>query len=191
MTEREVADLELCGNALCLDFANTVTSRRHATAYDYIATYPALGRWLAHAGVPDPHVPVARRAAVLHESHELRDAIYRTFSAVASAHPVAAADLTYLGHAYGRAVSHATIAPRDGGGFHLRQAAPRAEAPLWTVVLSAGDLLLAGDHDRLGECPGCGWLFRDTSRNRTRRWCSMATCGSRDKMARHYRRSRA
>jgi predicted RNA-binding Zn ribbon-like protein len=191
MTEREVADLELCGNVLCLDFANTVTSRRHATAYDYIATYPALRRWLEHAGAPDPHVPVARRAAVLRAAHQLRDAVYRTFSAVAGGRPVPVADLAYVGDAYGDAVSHATIAPADGGGFVLRQAGPRAETPLWTVALSAGDLLLAGDHDRLGECPGCGWLFLDTSRNHTRRWCSMATCGSRDKMARHYRRSRA
>jgi predicted RNA-binding Zn ribbon-like protein len=49
-------------------------------------------------------------------------------------------------------------------------------------------LLTQGQLDRLGECPSCGWLFLDTSKNRRRRWCSMATCGSRDKARRYYER---
>ncbi|MGH3132366.1 MAG: CGNR zinc finger domain-containing protein [Gaiellaceae bacterium] len=47
--------------------------------------------------------------------------------------------------------------------------------------------------DRVKECPGagdCGWLFYDTSRNGTRRWCSMEGCGSRVKMRRQYARRR-
>ena len=44
---------------------------------------------------------------------------------------------------------------------------------------------------RLHRCPGrdCGWVFLDTSGRR--RWCSMATCGSREKMRRMYARKRA
>jgi predicted RNA-binding Zn ribbon-like protein len=40
------------------------------------------------------------------------------------------------------------------------------------------------------ECGGsaCTWLFLDHSRNRSRRWCSMETCGNRAKAHRHYRR---
>ena len=33
---------------------------------------------------------------------------------------------------------------------------------------------------------GCAWLFIDTSKNRTRRWCDMAICGNRAKARRHY-----
>jgi len=45
----------------------------------------------------------------------------------------------------------------------------------------------------VGVCPGegCGWLFFDTSKNRSRRWCAMEDCGNRAKARRHYRRSRA
>ena len=32
---------------------------------------------------------------------------------------------------------------------------------------------------------GCGWLFLDTSRNQSRRWCSMKSCGNRAKVRRH------
>ena len=44
---------------------------------------------------------------------------------------------------------------------------------------------------RLHRCPGraCGWIFLDMSGRR--RWCSMATCGSREKMRRMYERKRA
>jgi predicted RNA-binding Zn ribbon-like protein len=37
-------------------------------------------------------------------------------------------------------------------------------------------------------CGGCGWLFLDTSKNHSRRWCSMDACGNQAKARRHYRR---
>ena len=52
--------------------------------------------------------------------------------------------------------------------------------------------LLRQDPTRIRRCahPACVLHFFDTSRNGTRRWCSMEGCGSRAKAARHYRRSR-
>nr|WP_272885753.1 CGNR zinc finger domain-containing protein [Fictibacillus marinisediminis] len=39
-------------------------------------------------------------------------------------------------------------------------------------------------------CEGgtCGWIFIDTTRNRSRRWCSMDDCGNPEKARRHYKR---
>ena len=37
----------------------------------------------------------------------------------------------------------------------------------------------------------CFWLFLDTTRNRSRQWCSMTSCGNREKARRHYQRQRA
>ena len=59
---------------------------------------------------------------------------------------------------------------------------------------SAVAVLTEEDLGRVRECPGagdCGWLFYDTSKNGTRRWCSMEGCGSRVKMRRHYARKHA
>jgi predicted RNA-binding Zn ribbon-like protein len=52
------------------------------------------------------------------------------------------------------------------------------------VALLADPAVLA----RLKRCPGrdCGWLFLDASGRR--RWCSMDSCGSREKMRRLYAR---
>ena len=37
----------------------------------------------------------------------------------------------------------------------------------------------------------CRWLFYDTTRNRSRTWCTNSTCGSREKAKRAYRRQLA
>ena len=41
--------------------------------------------------------------------------------------------------------------------------------------------------DRIRACGRCGWLFLDSSRGGRRRWCSMNTCGNREKASRHRR----
>lgn len=38
--------------------------------------------------------------------------------------------------------------------------------------------------------PTCGWAYYDTTKSRTKRWCSMRTCGSRSKARRYYERHR-
>src|ERR671930_579256 len=67
-----------------------------------------------------------------------------------------------------------------------------ADDVLAPVVWSAAELLTSGPLERVRECPGddtCGWLFLDTSRNGSRRWCDMRTCGNRAKARRYYRRA--
>ncbi len=58
------------------------------------------------------------------------------------------------------------------------------------MLWSAADLLTTAELALVGECAGegCSWLFLDTSRNRSRLWCSMEDCGNRAKARRHYAR---
>jgi len=60
------------------------------------------------------------------------------------------------------------------------------------VVVSAIELLTSPDLGRVKMCPAarCAWLFLDDSRNGSRRWCSMETCGNRAKARLHYDRMR-
>jgi predicted RNA-binding Zn ribbon-like protein len=59
---------------------------------------------------------------------------------------------------------------------------------VWPVAKSAADLLAEGDLGRVRKCGShdCTWLFYDTSKNRSRRWCDMKGCGNRAKARRHY-----
>jgi predicted RNA-binding Zn ribbon-like protein len=60
----------------------------------------------------------------------------------------------------------------------------------WRIVEAAIALLASDELTRVGACPTCGWFFLDTTRNRSRRWCSMAMCGSVSKSRRYYWRTR-
>jgi predicted RNA-binding Zn ribbon-like protein len=73
---------------------------------------------------------------------------------------------------------------------------PRAEglyALATRALCIAHDAQQDGTWSRLGICRNdrCRWVFQDTSRNRSRAWCDMATCGAQHKMrayrARHSR----
>jgi len=81
-----------------------------------------------------------------------------------------------------------------GAGFSGSwPAADYLDRPLWPVARAAADLLQSEQLERVGECAddrGCGYLFLDTSRNHSRRWCSMESCGNRAKARSHDRRTR-
>jgi predicted RNA-binding Zn ribbon-like protein len=61
------------------------------------------------------------------------------------------------------------------------------------VAISAAELLMQPDLlARVGQCAdaeGCGWLFLDLTKNRSRRWCDMRDCGNRAKARRFARRN--
>ena len=65
-----------------------------------------------------------------------------------------------------------------------------AELPLWKLAQAAADLFLSSDAALVKDCgdPTCRWLFLDLSKNHTRRWCDMKTCGNRMKARRHQAR---
>ena len=52
------------------------------------------------------------------------------------------------------------------------------------IAAAAAKARIKGSWPRLKICPAddCGWVFYDTSRNRSRRWCSMEVCGNRNKV---------
>jgi predicted RNA-binding Zn ribbon-like protein len=60
------------------------------------------------------------------------------------------------------------------------------ELPMWLLALRTARLLVSDDMHRLRACenPDCRWLFLDTSKNHTRRWCDMKICGNRMKARR-------
>ncbi|WP_165987011.1 CGNR zinc finger domain-containing protein [Streptomyces sp. YIM 98790] len=76
------------------------------------------------------------------------------------------------------------------------RSSPEAEPDAWLLAWAAAEdylRLLEERPDRIRKCasPACVLHFYDTSRNGTRRWCSMAGCGNRAKASRHHARQRA
>jgi predicted RNA-binding Zn ribbon-like protein len=203
--DRRPARFEITGGALCLDLANTV-SERSTVPVDRLASYDDLLDWAEQSGTwpPATVAGLRRRAAVepaaaagaLAAAREIREAVFRVFSALASGAPPPADDLARLDRALGPALARLGLAPGEGEGeaARWRWRAPVGLADvLAPVVRSAAELLTSGDAARVRECAAddCRWLFLDRSRNRSRRWCDMAQCGNRAKARRHYRRRQA
>lgn len=182
-----VMDLELVGNALCLDFANTVNQRVEPVR-DRLAEPDGLRSWAEAAGLPRP----SRRPtdADRIDAVALRDAVYRIFAAVASDERPAPRDTTVVNRLAAEGLGTAVYAAA-GPAYTVRWKDNGPRRVLWAVADSAVELLRHGPLDRVGECPSCGWVFLDTSRNGRRRWCSMTMCGGAVKSARHYERTRS
>ena len=193
---------DLSGDALCLDFANSWGDRRRPES-DRLRSYDDLLAFARQTGAVTAGAADALRqaaagdeaaAAIAHgRALELRDALYRLLAARARGREPEAADLALLNEALRDALPHLRLAPHgEGYGWSWDESGVDLLAPLRPIVRSAADLLAGEDLARVRECDGatCTWLFFDRSRNRSRRWCSMDSCGNRAKAARHYHRRR-
>ena len=187
---------------MCLHFVNTIEGPRSDHPVDFLASYADLVRWSWHAralgraetdrllAAAEAHP--ADAAAAFARALALRNAIERVFRSIARSRSPQEQDLAALQEAYAAALSSSHLVARGSGYAWSWEHRPDALGrPLWLIAESAVELLTEGDLGRIKECPGagdCGWLFYDTSRNGTRRWCSMEGCGSRVKMRRQYAR---
>ena len=189
---------------LCLDFANTVRARPSSDRLDLVDTYDDLLVWARHATILTPGEAAvladaarqgARAAAdALSQARALRESMYAVFSARAAGLPASPADLQTLNRAIGRAMAHGGLTAA-GSRFEWGwpDTAPGLDRVSWWVARSAAELLTSPDLTFVRECASydCGWLFMDTTKNRSRRWCDMRICGNRAKSRRHYERRRA
>ncbi|RLT32022.1 MAG: hypothetical protein DWI57_18745 [Chloroflexi bacterium] len=187
---------------LCLDFANTAEWHASDQPSEQLESYTELVEWAQGRGLlrPDEAEGLLRLAgqraeqatAVLGKAIDLRETIYRIFSAHAQGEPGAPADLDELNRSLAAGAEHFRIVPGQTGYVWDWQAAEGALDPmLWAVARSAAELLTSEDLARVGQCAddrGCGWLFLDSSRNHSRRWCFMENCGNRAKARSHYER---
>jgi predicted RNA-binding Zn ribbon-like protein len=204
--------LKLLGGRLSLDFVNTADWHASDHPVQFLTSYSDLVAWSQHVGILTDHQvqrllkEATRRpvdaTAVLERAIALREAIYRIFSAISHGRPPQAADLATFNAELSRALAQSRIVSTlqqaqdtaaEGFAWDWAGAEDALDWMLWPVVHDVAGLLTSEELDRVGQCADdrCGWLFLDTSRNRSRRWCSMQDCGNRAKARRHYRRKRA
>lgn len=202
-TETRASTVKLIGGRLSLDFANTVDWRTSDHPQQWLMSYSGLVAWSRHAGILTDHEAqrllqeATRRpvdaTAILERAITLREAIYRIFSAISHGVPPQAADFDILNAELSEALARSRVVPTaDGFAWDWVGAGDTLDRMLWAVVRDAADLLTSDDMNRVRECAGdgCGWLFLDMSRNRSRRWCAMEGCGNRAKARRFYKRRR-
>ena len=194
-------NLALLGGELCLDFTNTVESRDGDPPHEFLRSYADLVAWGHHAGLltseeaqrlqQEAGSCPTEASGVLEHAISLRETLTQIFTAIVSDRPVDAEALTQLNAMLSQTLTRLQILPQQGGFvWDWRDSRGSLDRMLWPVIRSAAELLTSGQLDRLRQCGGCGWLFVDGSRSRTRRWCDMRVCGNRAKARRHYARQR-
>jgi predicted RNA-binding Zn ribbon-like protein len=193
-------EFPLVGNLLWLDFVNT-ESVMDGERVDLLPGFGALVAWLqAAAGLP---ADVARRAArwegreegraLMREALALRAALREGAERLAEGRSVGERTVSVINRALASRPAYRELV-HEGKRWVARER-PLASSPIHLLVPiaeSAAWLLEHGDPSLVRRCEGssCVLLFYDTTRNRSRRWCSMEGCGSRAKAAAYYRRTR-
>jgi predicted RNA-binding Zn ribbon-like protein len=191
--------LRLPGGNPALDFVNTAPGAPGAR--EVIASYDDLVEWAEHAGLLSRgdgerlRREARRDPAAARDVHEralaARDRARSVFDDLRLGRSPSRSVLDALRADAAEAISHARLG-RHGGRFDWTwSAADDLNRAVWPVVHAAVELLRSGPLDRLKSCPGCGYLFLDTTKNRSRRWCAMEDCGTAEKVRRIVARRKA
>lgn len=195
MDQRQKPDFLFLGGDVALDFVNTVMVVA-GRPVDLVATPTDLREWITKSSLAaDFGSPRTLDATTHAQALTLRSAMRDAFTAVAEG--VAVPDAARTGiNAILKNSPGTELRPAPGGALVEVPRLHVSDDSAWTpwVLADAAAKLLTGDlSGRLRRCANhdtCVLMFVDTSRSRTRRWCSMDLCGNRSKVAAHHARSR-
>lgn len=193
---------ELIGGNAALDLVNTLDWRfRDTGPEELIELYSDLLGFAEQSGLLTTRqarrllreTDETKAGRVLSAARELREAAAEVFYAALDGGDPSTASIARLEALFKSARAEQRLI---GGRSGLRWDWPAelsAELPLWQLAESAEELLTSDKLGLLRECAkqDCRWLFLDTSKNRTRRWCDMKLCGNRMKARRFKAHHRA
>ena len=171
---------------LLRDFVNT---RDVGTGADALDTPDHLVTWLAEHALVHGRVPEAD-AGDLADAHALREGLRAAMLAHhrSSTAPVLPDGLepalARLPLRLSLSGGRPALVPLEGGA---------AAEGLGRLAVAVMESVADGSWTRLKVCqePSCLWAFIDTSKNRSRSWCSMRVCGNRTKTRTYRARRRA
>jgi predicted RNA-binding Zn ribbon-like protein len=169
------------GGRLSVDLTLTL-GKRGTSPLERLRAPEDLARWFVAAGLAPNEVPATERD--LGAARDLREALYRLFTASPSGRPAGPADLAVVNDRAATPPPAVRLA-QAGARLVAIADAPSAASLLAAVARDAVDLLSGPLAGRIRECAAeaCSVLFVDASPAGRRRWCSMDVCGARSKMA--------
>lgn len=148
-----------------------------------------LDRFLRRSGL---EVASSERARLVPALRRLRRRLQAKADAVAQGRPVAAVHIEELNdYLAGAPLIRKLDTDKGRARLRLEPVRQTVAAVLAEIVSSFAETLAAGEVSRLRLCgnDACRWVFRDTTKSGTRKWCS-PTCGNLMKVRRFRRRTR-
>ena len=194
---------DFIAGALCLDFANTIHNSRAEDNEEELHTTSDLLQWAKeaklltsadHDRLTAQYNRNRREAeAALVKGIAIRDLLLSIFAGIANGRSVPSQRLSELNSALAQTPGLLYVhKSSDLIETEWTSAADGLQQVLFAILISAAELLGSDRLGRVRECASadCTWLYVDESRNGSRRWCDMSSCGNRMKARRHYQRSR-
>jgi predicted RNA-binding Zn ribbon-like protein len=190
---------EMIAGNVALDLVNTLDFRfRESGPEELLESYGDLLRFLEQAGLLSAQevrrlrrTPgEAERLRVLEQAKELREAVASVAYALLEEKDLPSEVLATLERYFAQAFAARRLTAKEGGlAWSWRpsnQQSNQLAAPLCLLAAESAEFLLSGQVKLLRSCASdaCRWLFLDTSKNHTRRWCDMKICGNRMKARR-------
>jgi predicted RNA-binding Zn ribbon-like protein len=182
-------EIRLIGERLAVDFANTCHNPSELS-WDRLIHFleatkiisPDRGTQLLGLHESDPQTA----EALLRKARRLCASARLLFSAMVRKQKVAGEWIESINEVLRITEGHDELVPE--GGIWRMEFVAREGGLDWllaAVARSAADIVSEGARARLRVCANadCGLFFYDESRTRRRRWCSMAVCGNRSKVA--------
>jgi predicted RNA-binding Zn ribbon-like protein len=180
---------QLVAGRLALDFAN-LSPAAHDLSWDEFVSF------LADAGLVSEDRAARLRPLILTESQAVDAALFRIlrfreslraiFASIVDEEPFPASWAEPVNEILRITEGHDELVFR-GGSWSLQFVARESGLDwlLAALARSAAELLVEGPRAPIRRCanPSCRLFFYDDSRTRRRRWCSMAVCGNRHKVA--------
>lgn len=179
---------------LALDFVNSEIGAG-ANRIEFLNDDAQVIEWLRHAGVAGEIAelpPPGQRGALLRAALALRENARELLlrrKARRAGDPSALNRVLARGGSYQELVWKKAVAPER---LQHRRVS-RQEDLLVPVAEAIAELLADGDFTLVKKCesPDCTLWFYDRTKSHHRRWCSMAVCGNRMKVAAFRARRRA
>lgn len=160
-----------------LDFINTLAMSEKGQ-HDFLQSDDDVRAWLYQAGI---QAEAGQPGELLARARKLREMIRQLVAARKNGDALALENLNdYLAAAQ----SHLQLSTDAHGAVQIARIFPHD--PLGVIAEQAADLLAHGTFEYIRQCehPDCTLWFIDKTKAHRRRWCSMALCGNRAKVAR-------
>ena len=198
---KTIQTMRLDGGIACLNFVNTKDNRSKENGIDYLSHYRDLLDLCERLELMPPKTrQVLERLAKAYPDQArqefdkniaLRELLYVVLNQLIEKGKPPELELQQLSAQVANALSYLELHfDKTSKEMKLIYTRPALEQPSWLMLQSVAELLTGKELSLLKRCPSCYWLFLDRSKNKSRKWCSMATCGDVSKVKQAYHRKK-
>jgi predicted RNA-binding Zn ribbon-like protein len=182
-----------------LDFVNT-RPVLHGEPTELLVDFASVTRWFVAAELLDHQsagrflsrwANTSRARALWHQVLIFRERLRGAVVAIESGQPLPRKMLAQINALLSRHPMPMRLVAHHGALKKEHRFKPNQPEDLFAPLANAAaDLFATPNPSRLRQCQRCVLHFHDTTKNATRRWCSMQLCGNRAKVAKYAARHR-